>query len=145
MYLTDTCILSLWRNIGGGRHEGNSRELADDLFRCVPDFEAALEEFGRDPGLCAFPDHVPAIGGDSPPDQQPKERLVPLDPQAALPPIERALWGGSLWSPSYFAGSARGDPLSIIRPYMEPHTPRIDPSRSAPDISARTSEFFQRI
>ncbi len=35
------------------------------------------------------------------------------------PPIERALWGGSLWSPSYFAGSAGGAPLSIIRQYIE--------------------------
>ncbi len=35
------------------------------------------------------------------------------------PSIERALWGGSLWSPSYFAGSAGGAPLSIIRHYIE--------------------------
>ena len=35
------------------------------------------------------------------------------------PSIERALWGGSLWSPSYFAGSAGGAPLSIIKQYIE--------------------------
>ncbi len=35
------------------------------------------------------------------------------------PSTERALWGGSLWSPSYFAGSAGGAPLSIIRHYIE--------------------------
>ena len=35
------------------------------------------------------------------------------------PSIERALWGGSLWSPSYFAGSAGGAPLWITRQYME--------------------------
>jgi len=35
------------------------------------------------------------------------------------PSIERALWGGRLWSPSYFAGSAAGAPLSIIRQYIE--------------------------
>ena len=33
--------------------------------------------------------------------------------------IERPLWCGSLWSPSYFAGSAGGAPLSIIREYIE--------------------------
>ena len=35
------------------------------------------------------------------------------------PSIERALWGGNLWSPSYFAGSAGGASLSIIRQYIE--------------------------
>ena len=35
------------------------------------------------------------------------------------PLIERALWGGNLWSPSYFAGSAGGAPLSIIKQYIE--------------------------
>ena len=35
------------------------------------------------------------------------------------PSIEWALWGSSLWSPSDFAGSAGGAPLSIIREYIE--------------------------
>lgn len=35
------------------------------------------------------------------------------------PSIEWALWGGSLWSPSCFAGSAGGAPLSIIKQYIE--------------------------
>ncbi|MGA8164911.1 MAG: transposase, partial [Waddliaceae bacterium] len=29
------------------------------------------------------------------------------------PSIREALWGGSLWSPSYFAGSCGGAPLEI--------------------------------
>jgi putative transposase len=33
--------------------------------------------------------------------------------------IRRALWGGALWSPSYFAGSCGGAPLAIIRQYIE--------------------------
>ncbi len=33
--------------------------------------------------------------------------------------IEKALWGGSLWSPSYFAGACGGAPLSVIRQYIE--------------------------
>jgi putative transposase len=33
--------------------------------------------------------------------------------------IERALWGESLWSPSYFAGSCGGASLSVIRQYIE--------------------------
>jgi putative transposase len=34
------------------------------------------------------------------------------------PTIARSLWGGSLWSPSYFAGSCGGAPLEIIKQYI---------------------------
>jgi putative transposase len=33
--------------------------------------------------------------------------------------IKNALWGGSLWSPSYFAGSCGGAPLSVVKQYIE--------------------------
>src|SRR5688572_30766028 len=33
--------------------------------------------------------------------------------------IEKALWGGALWSPSYFAGSCGGAPLEVIKKYIE--------------------------
>ncbi len=35
------------------------------------------------------------------------------------PTIRQALWSGSLWSPSYFAGACGGAPLEIIRQYIE--------------------------
>ena len=35
------------------------------------------------------------------------------------PDIERFLWQGTLWSPSYFAGSCGGAPLSVIKEYIE--------------------------
>ena len=35
------------------------------------------------------------------------------------PSIRQKLWGGALWSPSYFAGSCGGAPISIIRQYIE--------------------------
>ena len=35
------------------------------------------------------------------------------------PEIRSKLWGGALWSPSYFAGSCGGAPISIIRQYIE--------------------------
>jgi putative transposase len=35
------------------------------------------------------------------------------------PTVVKYLWGGSLWSPSYFAGSCGGAPISIIRQYIE--------------------------
>ena len=33
--------------------------------------------------------------------------------------IQQKLWGDALWSPSYFAGSCGGAPISIIRQYIE--------------------------
>ena len=35
------------------------------------------------------------------------------------PSIQRALWGKSLWSPSYFAGACAGAPLTVIKQYIE--------------------------
>jgi len=35
------------------------------------------------------------------------------------PTIQQALWGDSLWSPSYFAGACGGAPLEVIRQYIE--------------------------
>lgn len=35
------------------------------------------------------------------------------------PEIERHYWKGGLWSPSYFAASCGGAPISVIRQYIE--------------------------
>ena len=35
------------------------------------------------------------------------------------PEMEKKYWKGKLWSPSYFAGSCGGAPISIIRQYVE--------------------------
>ena len=35
------------------------------------------------------------------------------------PSITKYLWGNALWSPSYFAGSCGGAPISTIRQYIE--------------------------
>jgi putative transposase len=35
------------------------------------------------------------------------------------PEIMQNLWGGMLWSPSYFAGSCGGAPLEIIMQYIQ--------------------------
>ena len=39
--------------------------------------------------------------------------------QKRYPSIAKKLWGGALWSPSYFAGSCGGAPLAVIRQYIE--------------------------
>ena len=35
------------------------------------------------------------------------------------PSMRRKLWGESLWSPSYFAGSCGGAPIAVLRQYIE--------------------------
>ena len=35
------------------------------------------------------------------------------------PEIKNKLWGNALWSPSYFAASCGGAPISIIKQYIE--------------------------
>ena len=35
------------------------------------------------------------------------------------PSVQKALWGGSLWSRSYFAGSCGGAPIDVIKRYIE--------------------------
>ena len=39
--------------------------------------------------------------------------------RAKHPEIKNKLWGNALWSPSYFAASCGGAPLSIIKQYIE--------------------------
>lgn len=39
--------------------------------------------------------------------------------QKQYPSIQEKLWGGALWSPSYFAGSCGGAPIGLIRQYIE--------------------------
>lgn len=39
--------------------------------------------------------------------------------QKQYPSIKKKLWGGALWSPSYFAGSCGGAPIGVIRQYIE--------------------------
>ncbi len=40
-----------------------------------------------------------------------------------FPDLEKQYWKGVLWSPSYFAGSCGGAPVSIIRKYIEQQNP----------------------
>lgn len=39
--------------------------------------------------------------------------------QQQYPSIQRQLWGGALWSNSYFVSSCGGAPIEIIRQYIE--------------------------
>lgn len=82
------------------------------------DFEAELNEFnGEDdhvhllinyPPKVAVSNLVNSLKGVS-------SRHLRKD----FPEIKNKLWGGSLWSPSYFASSCGGAPLEIIKQYIE--------------------------
>ena len=100
-----------------------TKEIWEDLrtiFAAVcQDFEATLQQFDGERDdvhlLITYPPRV-AI---SRPVNSLKGVSSRLIRKKHYPTIERALWGGSLWSPSSFAGSAGGAPLSIIRQYIE--------------------------
>ena len=99
-----------------------TKEILDELqiiFSGVcKDFEAELVEFdGEDDHvhlLVAYPPKtavshlVNSLKGVS-------SRLIR---KRDFPSIRRKLWGKSLWSPSYFAGSC-GAPLSALKQYIE--------------------------
>ena len=82
------------------------------------DFEAELVEFdGEDdhvhlmviyPPKVAVSSLVNSLKGVS-------SRLIR---KKDYPSLRNKLWGGSLWSPSYFAGSCGGAPIAIVRQYI---------------------------
>ena len=94
-------------------------ELRDIFSNVCADFESQLVEFEGEedhvhllinyPTKVAISKLVNSLKGVS-------SRLIR---KKAYPSIKRALWGGSLWSPSYFAGSCGGAPLEVIRQYIE--------------------------
>lgn len=100
-----------------------TREILDDLrgiFAAVcRDFSAELVEFDGEedhvhllvnyPPKVAISNLVNSLKGVS-------SRLIR---KKHYPSIRQKLWGGRLWSPSYFAGSCGGAPISIIRQYIE--------------------------
>ena len=100
-----------------------TKEILDDMrlmFASVcTDFEAELIEFdGED-------DHVHLLV-NYPPKVAVSKLVNSLKGISSLlirkknyPSIKAKLWGGALWSPSYFAASCGGAPITVIRKYIE--------------------------
>ena len=100
-----------------------NKTILDDLqlifSKVCSDFEAQLVEFDGEEDhvhlLVTYPPKVSisrlvnSLKGVS-------ARLIR---KKRYPSILKKLWGTSLWSPSYFAGSCGGAPISIIRQYIE--------------------------
>lgn len=94
-------------------------DLSDIFSTVCKNFEAELVEFdGEDdyvhllvnyPPKVAISHLVNSLKGVS-------SRMIR---KKNYPNIRKKLWGGALWSPSYFAGSCGGAPISIIRQYIE--------------------------
>lgn len=83
------------------------------------DFEAELVEFdGEDDHVHLLVNYPPKIAISSLVNSL-KGVSSRLIRKGNYPQLKRKLWGGSLWSPSYFAGSCGGAPISILKQYIE--------------------------
>ena len=83
------------------------------------DFEAELVEFdGEDDHVHLFVTYPPKIALSSLVNSL-KGVSSRLIRKGNYPVLKRKLWGGSLWSPSYFAGSCGGAPLAVLKQYIE--------------------------
>lgn len=100
-----------------------TKEILDDMrpiFASVcADFEAELAEFdGEDDHVHLLVNYPPKVA---------ISKLVNslkgvssfLIQKKNYPSIKKKLWGGALWSPSYFAASCGGAPIAVIRQYIE--------------------------
>jgi putative transposase len=100
-----------------------TKEIIDDL-RAVfsgvcADFDAELVEFdGEDDHVHLLVNYPPKVAISVLVNSL-KGVSSRMTRKKNYPSIRRKLWGGALWSPSYFAGSCGGAPISVIRQYIE--------------------------
>src|SRR6476620_11944602 len=100
-----------------------TKEVLDDLrtvFAGVcADFEAELVEFdGEDDHVHLLVNYPPKVSVSALVNSLKgvSSRMIMKQND---PAIRNKLWGGALWSPSYFAGSCGGAPIAVIRQYIE--------------------------
>jgi putative transposase len=91
-----------------------------EIFQSVcEDFQAELVEFnGEDDHVHLLVSYPPKVSVSSLVNSLKgvSSRLIRKNKHSS---ITKKLWGDSLWSPSYFAGSCGGAPIAIIRQYIE--------------------------
>ena len=100
-----------------------TKEVLDDLrdiFTGVcKDFEAGLVEFdGEEDHVHLLVNYKPKVAVSNLVNSLKwvSSRMIR---QKQYPSIRKKLWGGALWSPSYFAGSCGGATIAVIRKYIE--------------------------
>ncbi len=94
-------------------------ELRTIFVNVCNDFEAQLVEFeGEDDHVHLLVNYPPKVAVSKLVNclKGVSSRLIR---KQEYPSIRHALWEGSLWSPSYFAGACGGAPLEVIRQYIE--------------------------
>ena len=111
------------------RREVFTKEILDDLrpmFASVcADFESELVEFdGEDDHVHLLVNYPPKVSVSNLVNSL-KGVSSRMIRKKNYPSIRNKLWGGALWSPSYFAGSCGGASIAVIRQYIEQQqTPR---------------------
>ncbi|WP_326771985.1 IS200/IS605 family transposase [Streptomyces sp. NBC_01445] len=92
----------------------------EEVMRAVcTDFGAQLREFKGEHDHVHLLVHYSPQGRHFPTRRLPQGRLRAQDPSGFPGDIRTYLWGDRFWSPSYFAASCAGAPLSIIKKYIE--------------------------
>ena len=91
-----------------------------DIFNSVcQDFGSELIEFdGKEDHVSLLVNYPPKIALSSFVNSL-KEISSRLIRKKNYPSVQNALWGKTLWSPSYFAGSCGGSPLEIVKQYIQ--------------------------
>lgn len=85
---------------------------------CI-DFEADLVEFdGEDDHVHLLVNYPPKVAISKLVNSL-KRVSSHLIRKKNYPSIRKKLWGGALWSPSYFSGSCGGASIATIRQYIE--------------------------
>ena len=100
-----------------------TKEVLDDLKiffeKVCLDFESELVEFdGEDDHVHLLVNYPPKVAVSALVNSL-KGVSSRMIRKKNYPSIKKKLWGGALWSPSYFAGSCGGAPIEIIRQYIE--------------------------
>ena len=100
-----------------------TKQILDDLFLIFSDvckkFEGELVEFdGEDDHVHLLVNYPPKVSVSKLVNSL-KGVSSRLIRKKNYPTINQKIWGQSLWSPSYFAGSCGGAPISILRKYIE--------------------------
>lgn len=100
-----------------------TKEILDDMrdiFDGVCDsFECELEEFdGENDHVYLLVNYPPKVSISKLVNSL-KTASSRVIRKRQYPSIHKNLWSGSLWSPSYFAGSCGGAPLEKVREYIE--------------------------
>ena len=94
-------------------------ELRPIFAAVCKDFEVALVEFdGEDDHVHLWVNYPPKVAISMLVNSL-KELSSHMIRKNNYPSIINRLWGGALWSPSYFAGICGGAPIAIIRKYIE--------------------------